>query len=101
MEIRDPVLEAVRHEFEMCDYPAGFQILSSLGGGTGSGFESLLLDQLKDEYNKMVIITNFYCVVPGGGSCSDAVVEPIVHACYLRGKSIYYETFIGLGNKTR
>lgn len=74
IDIRDPSLEAIRKEIELCDLPVGFQMFGALGGGTGSGMCSLLLEQLKDEYPKL-LKANF-TVVPGH-SASDTVVEPM------------------------
>ena len=61
----------------MCESLQGFQISHSLGGGTGSGFGSLLLDKLGQEYADKIIYN--YSIFPGTSSensVSDVVVEP-------------------------
>ena len=44
------LMESVRHAVEPCESLQGFFMLHSLGGGTGSGLGSALLEQLADEY---------------------------------------------------
>jgi len=55
-EIIDQTLDALRREVETTDSFQGFQLTKSLGGGTGSGFGTLLLSKLSEEfgYNNMV-----------------------------------------------
>ncbi|KAK9886018.1 hypothetical protein WA026_014804 [Henosepilachna vigintioctopunctata] len=72
-EIADAVLDVVRKEAEGCDCLQGFQMIHSLGGGTGSGLGSLLLDKMREEYPDRIICT--YSVFPSPRT-SDAVVEP-------------------------
>lgn len=45
-------LDRINHLLESCDNPQGFLIFNSLGGGTGSGFGSLLLEKLSNNYPK-------------------------------------------------
>ena len=66
-------MEAVRKEFEACDSPQGFQLCHSLGGGTGSGFGTLLLNRLREEYYDRIIMS--FSVYPSP-TVSDVVVEP-------------------------
>ena len=42
------VQEVVRKQVEQCDALQGFQLIHSLGGGTGSGLGSLLLSKLRE-----------------------------------------------------
>ncbi|KAJ8934168.1 hypothetical protein NQ314_013550 [Rhamnusium bicolor] len=51
----------------------GFQVVHSIGGGTGSGMACLLLEKIKEEYPDR-IISNF-TVIPSP-KVSDTVVEP-------------------------
>lgn len=39
-----------RKEAEDCECLQGFQVVHSLGGGTGSGLGSLLISKLREEY---------------------------------------------------
>ena len=66
-------MEVVRKEFEGCDSPQGFQLCHSLGGGTGSGFGTLLLNRLREEYYDRIIMS--FSVYPSP-KVSDVVVEP-------------------------
>lgn len=53
-----------------------FQIIHSIGGGTGSGFGSLMIGKLNEEYSDKLNIN--YSIFPGStnGGNSDVVVEP-------------------------
>lgn len=71
--IIDNVMDCVRKEAEACDSLQGFQITHSLGGGTGSGFGTLLLSKIADEYQDRMVMT--FSVFPSP-RVSDTVVEP-------------------------
>lgn len=52
-------------------------MMHSLGGGTGSGFGSSLIDKLSQEYPEKIMMN--FSVLPGSASSdstSDVVVEP-------------------------
>ena len=49
-EIINPVLESLRVLSENCSSLQGFLITHSFGGGTGSGFSSLILEKIAIEY---------------------------------------------------
>ena len=51
-EIIDQVLETLRMLSENCSSLQGFMITHSFGGGTGSGFTSLLMERLYEKYEK-------------------------------------------------
>merc|ERR1712227_484663 len=51
-EIVDLVLDRVRKLSEQCTGLQGFLIFHSFGGGTGSGFTSLLMERLSVDYGK-------------------------------------------------
>ncbi|CAH1996650.1 unnamed protein product [Acanthoscelides obtectus] len=72
-ELADTVLDVVRREAEGCDLLQGFQIVHSIGGGTGSGMGCLLLEKIREEYPDRIIST--FTVIPSP-KVSDAVVEP-------------------------
>lgn len=76
-------LDRIRKVMDTCAMPQGFLIFHSLGGGTGSGFASLLFNRLSDDYRKRTKIE--MCVFPAPRLAS-AVVEPYnailsTHAC--------------------
>ena len=66
-------LNQVRKVAETCRMPQGFIIFHSLGGGTGSGFCSLLIQRLSDDYRKRTKVE--LCVYPAPRLAS-SVVEP-------------------------
>ncbi|ORX39445.1 tubulin beta chain [Kockovaella imperatae] len=72
-ELVDPVLDVLRAQAEAADSLQGFQVLHSLGGGTGSGLGSLLLGKIREEYPDRMLAT--FSVFPAP-SVSETVVEP-------------------------
>uniref|UniRef100_H0X8Z2 Tubulin beta chain n=1 Tax=Otolemur garnettii TaxID=30611 RepID=H0X8Z2_OTOGA len=72
-ELLERVLEAVRQESEGCDCLQGFQLVHSLGGGTGSGMGTLLMSKIREEYPDRMM--NSFSVMPSP-KVSDTVVEP-------------------------
>lgn len=49
----DFVMDRVKSIVENCNSLQGFMIFRALGGGTGSGFGSLILEQLKENFRKV------------------------------------------------
>ena len=45
-------MERVKRQVEGCHSLQGFLVFHSYGGGTGSGFSSLLMEKLSGEYGK-------------------------------------------------
>ncbi|EMD31281.1 hypothetical protein CERSUDRAFT_119830 [Gelatoporia subvermispora B] len=72
-ELVDSILEIVRKQAEACDALQGFQVLHSLGGGTGSGLGSLLLSKFREEFPDRILST--YSILPSP-KVSETVVEP-------------------------
>mmetsp|Transcript_27641 Transcript_27641/g.48833 ORF Transcript_27641/g.48833 Transcript_27641/m.48833 type:complete len:420 (-) Transcript_27641:116-1375(-) len=69
----EETVDVVRREVETCDLLQGFQMTHALGGGTGSGFGTLLLSKLREEFpDRMQCV---YSVFPSP-RISDTVVEP-------------------------
>ncbi|XP_043419293.1 tubulin alpha chain-like 3 isoform X2 [Prionailurus viverrinus] len=73
MGIIDLVLERIRKLAEHCSGLQGFLIFRSFGGGTGSGFTSLLMERLAAEYSRKTKLE--FSVYPAP-RISTAVVEP-------------------------
>jgi tubulin alpha len=67
------VSERVRKLTEQCDGLQGFFLFHSVGGGTGSGFGSLLLERLSFDFPKKSKLD--FCVFPSP-QVSTSVVEP-------------------------
>ncbi|BGP16942.1 Karyopherin transporter [Rhodosporidiobolus nylandii] len=72
-ELVDTILDQLRHEAENCDLLQGFQLVHSIGGGTGSGLGTLLLGKIKEEYPDRMMAT--YSILPSP-KVSETVVEP-------------------------
>jgi tubulin alpha len=51
-EMLEPVCDAIRKSANECNSLNGFFIVHSFGGGTGSGFASLLMERLSHDYTK-------------------------------------------------
>ncbi|XP_078507959.1 tubulin beta-1 chain [Lissotriton helveticus] len=72
-ELVESVLDVIRNECESCDCLQGFQFVQSLGGGTGSGMGTLLMNKIREEYPDRIM--NTFSVMPSP-KVSDTVVEP-------------------------
>ncbi|XP_048666850.1 tubulin beta-1 chain isoform X3 [Marmota monax] len=72
-ELIENVMDVVRNESESCDCLQGFQVVHSLGGGTGSGMGTLLMNKIREEYPDRIL--NAFSVMPSP-KVSDTVVEP-------------------------
>ncbi|KAJ7590074.1 beta-tubulin 2 [Mycena floridula] len=72
-EIIDSLMEVLRHQTEPCDALQGFQLIHSLGGGTGAGMGSLILSKLREEYPDKMLAT--FSILPSP-KVSEVVVEP-------------------------
>ncbi|KAJ8026730.1 Tubulin alpha-1C chain [Holothuria leucospilota] len=69
----ETLMKSTRELVEECDCPQGFLIFHSLGGGTGSGFSSLLMQRLSIDYGRK---SKFSFAVYPAPLLSTAVVEP-------------------------
>ncbi|KAI1797411.1 beta-tubulin 2 [Ganoderma leucocontextum] len=73
-ELMDSILDIVRRQAEDTNALQGFQILHSLGGGTGAGLGSLLLSKFREvEFPDRMLAT--YSILPSP-KVSETVVEP-------------------------
>jgi tubulin alpha len=72
-EIISPVVDTVRKMAEQSNSLQGFFVFHSFGGGTGSGFSSLLMEKLNDEFGKKSKLQ--MSIYPSPAICT-AVVEP-------------------------
>lgn len=72
-EIIDLVLDRIRKLSDQCSGLQGFLIFHSFGGGTGSGFTSLLMERLSVDYGKKSKLE--FAIYPAPQMAS-AVVEP-------------------------
>jgi tubulin alpha len=72
-EVIDNVLDRIRKLSDNCTGLQGFMVFHSFGGGTGSGFTSLLMERLSVDYGKKA---KFEFAVYPAPKVSTAVVEP-------------------------
>jgi len=72
-DLLDSTLNRIRKIADQCDGLQGFLIFHSVGGGTGSGFGSLLLERLSADYGKKSKLD--FCIYPSP-QVSTSVVEP-------------------------
>ncbi|ODV89878.1 hypothetical protein CANCADRAFT_43583 [Tortispora caseinolytica NRRL Y-17796] len=72
-ELIDPVMDRIRRVADNCDGLQGFLFTHSFGGGTGSGFGSLILERLSVDYGKKSKLE--FAVYPAP-QVSTSVVEP-------------------------
>lgn len=68
------ILEIIQREAEGCDSLETFNLMHSVAGGTGSGFGSLLIQELRDQFPKQIISS--YSILPTNEDGSDVVVQP-------------------------
>jgi tubulin alpha len=72
-EMVEQTLDRIRKQADQCTGLQGFLIFHSVGGGTGSGFGSLLLERLSNDYGRKSKLD--FCIYPSP-RISTAVVEP-------------------------
>ncbi|KAG6844689.1 alpha-tubulin [Tephrocybe sp. NHM501043] len=72
-ELIDSILDVTRKQAEPCDALQGFQIIHSLGGGTGAGLGSLLLSKIREEFPDRMLAT--FSIIPSP-KVSETIVEP-------------------------
>lgn len=53
----ESITNMIDRELDSCDNLEAFQLIHSVGGGTGSGFGSYILEELSDRYSKKLIQT--------------------------------------------
>ena len=61
-ELLEQTMDVIRIEVERCDRLSGFQLTHSLSGGSGSGFGTRMLAQVREQYSDPII--NIYSVIP-------------------------------------
>ncbi|ULU00274.1 hypothetical protein L5515_003903 [Caenorhabditis briggsae] len=72
-EIIDTTMDRIRRLANNCDGLQGFFVFHSFGGGTGSGFTSMMMEKLSAEYGKKSKLE--FSIYPAP-QISTAVVEP-------------------------
>lgn len=70
----------MRRQAESCNALQGFQILHSLGGGTGAGLGSLMLSKLREEYPDRMMAT--FSILPSP-KVSETIVEVLFNPPFI------------------
>ena len=71
-ELTEKIMDIARKEAEVCDCLQGFQLVHALGGGTGSGMGTLLINRIREEYPDKIMNTHSIMPSPkvGGPAAS-------------------------------
>lgn len=88
-EIVDIVLDRVRKLSDQCTGLQGFLVFHSFGGGTGSGFTSLLMERLSVDYGKKSKLEFSIYPAPQVRDLSFSPFYPIAHS--YKSKLLPYE----------
>ncbi|KAL5258485.1 hypothetical protein ACHWQZ_G009099 [Mnemiopsis leidyi] len=72
-DLLEETMENIRRQVEACETVQSFFVFHSFGGGTGSGFTSLLLDHVAQEFTSK---TRLACAIYPSPTISTAIVEP-------------------------
>lgn len=72
IEYREKISESIRHAAEQCDCLQSFSVLHSMGGGTGSGLGTYILELLASEYPDVYRFVT--CVYPSEDD--DVITSP-------------------------
>lgn len=72
-EMLPTVMARITHEIDKCDNVGGVILLHSLGGGTGSGLGSLIIEAIKEQRPEVPILS---CAILPSPQVSSVVTEP-------------------------
>ncbi|MDB6139076.1 MAG: Tubulin BtubA, partial [Verrucomicrobiaceae bacterium] len=72
-EILPEVMARIETEVDRCDNVGGIIILQSLGGGTGSGLGSLIIEAIKERHPEFPVLS---CAILPSPQVSSVVTEP-------------------------
>lgn len=95
-EYQNEIYEMIQREFESCDNLETFMLLHSIAGGTGSGFGSVILENLRELYPKKLIQT--YSIFPNNEDVSDVVVQPYNSMLTLQRLTLCCDSVIVMDN---
>eukprot|EP01135_Chromosphaera_perkinsii_P008982 Nk52_evm1s1568 gene=Nk52_evmTU1s1568 len=73
-QYRDSILDSLRQSAEQCDALQSFFLMHSMGGGTGSGVGTFVLELLADEFPECNLFTT--AVFPNSGPDDDVITSP-------------------------
>ena len=72
-EILPEVMERLDYEIERCDNVGGIIVIHATGGGSGSGFGSLVIESIKEKVPEIPVLS---CAVLPSPQVSSVVTEP-------------------------
>lgn len=72
-EVLPEVLSRLDYEINKCDNVGGVIVLHAIGGGSGSGFGSLLIEAVKEKYPECPVLS---CAILPSPQVSSVVTEP-------------------------
>jgi len=72
----EDALDEIRRMTERCDSMQGFLLFNAISGGTGSGFTSILLERLADEYDRKAKLAFSMYPTEYNHELSGSIVEP-------------------------
>ena len=75
-EFVEDALEGIRKVSERCDSMQGFLLFNAISGGTGSGFSSILLERLAEEYDRKSKLAFSIYPMDYTHKLSNSIVEP-------------------------
>lgn len=90
------VSEIIQREVEACDSIEAFNLLHSVAGGTGSGFGSLIVQELRDQFPKNIISS--YSILPANEESSDVVVQPYNTVLSLNHLNSFCDSIVVMDN---
>lgn len=93
---KNQIFEMVQREAENSDFLEAFQILHSIGGGTGSGMGSSIIENLKDDFPKKIISS--VAVFPNNEEISEVVVQPYNSILTLKRLSNFCDSIFVMDN---
>ncbi|CAL6102040.1 Epsilon_tubulin [Hexamita inflata] len=76
-EQTEKFVQIMQNQLEKCDSPQAVQTFQSLGGGTGSGLGSRLIEEIRDRFKFSIISA---CVIPSRDT-SDVITSPYNSVC--------------------
>lgn len=93
---QNDVFDIIQREVESCDNLESFMLFHSIAGGTGSGFGSVLLENLRENYPKKMI--QAYSIFPNNEEISDVVVQPYNSMLTLQRLALFCDSVVVMDN---
>ncbi len=95
-EVKETVSDIIQREAEACNCLESFYLMHSVAGGTGSGFSSFLLNELRTLFPKKIFTS--YSILPSNEEGSDVVVQPYNTVLSLSHLQQYCDSIVIMDN---